>query len=223
MKKPAKPFFRETLILQGPGRLVGMITPRAWRSRAYDHCNADEKYRALRQKAPLVLNNLDASTTPCKFLEHGLIYLTCKFFWSSFVKKEISDLALDIIGEHANGGARAREDFSVCRRIICVMPASRPRSALARGGKILICGNGGSAADSQHIAAEFVNRFLIERPALSRHCLHNRYIRNYAKLSAMIAALTRFFPGRLRLLAAKATSCLPFPLSGNSPNVIRAL
>ena len=42
--------------------------------------------------------------------------------------------------------------------------------ALARGGKILFCGNGGSAADAQHLAAEFVNRFLINRrplPALA--------------------------------------------------------
>jgi D-sedoheptulose 7-phosphate isomerase len=34
------------------------------------------------------------------------------------------------------------------------------------GGKLLLCGNGGSAADAQHVAAEFVNRFLIERRPL---------------------------------------------------------
>lgn len=38
---------------------------------------------------------------------------------------------------------------------------------LKAGGKILFCGNGGSAADSQHIAAEFVGRFRINRPALA--------------------------------------------------------
>lgn len=37
-------------------------------------------------------------------------------------------------------------------------------AALKAGNKILIFGNGGSAADAQHIAAEFVNRFMIERP-----------------------------------------------------------
>ena len=37
-------------------------------------------------------------------------------------------------------------------------------TALKAGNKILIFGNGGSAADAQHIAAEFVNRFIIERP-----------------------------------------------------------
>ena len=39
-------------------------------------------------------------------------------------------------------------------------------AALKAGNKILLFGNGGSAADAQHIAAEFVNRFMIERPPL---------------------------------------------------------
>ena len=39
------------------------------------------------------------------------------------------------------------------------------------GNKLLICGNGGSAADSQHIAAEFVNRFVLERPGLYAEAL----------------------------------------------------
>jgi D-sedoheptulose 7-phosphate isomerase len=39
-------------------------------------------------------------------------------------------------------------------------------AALKAGNKILIFGNGGSAADAQHIAAEFINRFIIERPPL---------------------------------------------------------
>lgn len=38
--------------------------------------------------------------------------------------------------------------------------------ALKKGNKVLLFGNGGSAADAQHIAGEFVNRFLIERPPL---------------------------------------------------------
>ena len=41
-------------------------------------------------------------------------------------------------------------------------------ACLTRGNKILIFGNGGSAADAQHLAAEFVNRFQIERPPLLR-------------------------------------------------------
>jgi phosphoheptose isomerase len=47
-----------------------------------------------------------------------------------------------------------------------VKAAEAISQALQRGNKVLLFGNGGSAADSQHIAAEFVNRFMIERPPL---------------------------------------------------------
>ncbi|MBQ7022564.1 MAG: D-sedoheptulose 7-phosphate isomerase [Akkermansia sp.] len=40
-------------------------------------------------------------------------------------------------------------------------------AALKNGGKVMFCGNGGSAADSQHLAAEFVGRYKLERPALN--------------------------------------------------------
>ena len=52
-------------------------------------------------------------------------------------------------------------------------------AALKSGSKILIFGNGGSAADAQHIAAEFVNRFVIERPPLPGHSTDYRYISYY--------------------------------------------
>ena len=49
-------------------------------------------------------------------------------------------------------------------RIVAVVEAVI--TALKAGNKILLFGNGGSAADAQHLAAEFVNRFVIERPPL---------------------------------------------------------
>lgn len=45
--------------------------------------------------------------------------------------------------------------------------AARVTACLRSGGKILICGNGGSAADAQHFAAEFTNRYRVERPPLA--------------------------------------------------------
>ena len=48
-----------------------------------------------------------------------------------------------------------------------IQAADMLTDCLKRGGKILIFGNGGSAADAQHLAAEFVNRFQIERPPLA--------------------------------------------------------
>ena len=51
-------------------------------------------------------------------------------------------------------------------------------ASLTNGGKILLAGNGGSAADAQHIAGEFVSRFAFDRPGLPAIALHYRYINN---------------------------------------------
>jgi len=89
------------------------------------------------------------------------------------------------------------------------------------GGKILIFGNGGSAADAQHLAAEFVNRFQIERPPLAAIALTtdtsvltsigNDYDFN-AVFSKQVAALGK--PGDI---------AWGFSTSGNSPNVVNAI
>ncbi len=50
---------------------------------------------------------------------------------------------------------------------------------LRQGGKILIFGNGGSAADAQHMAAEFVNRFLIKQKTSCGHCPDHGYLYYY--------------------------------------------
>jgi D-sedoheptulose 7-phosphate isomerase len=136
-------------------------------------------------------------------------------------KKEISDSAPDIIGEHANGGARAREDFFRMQADNLRDAGFKAALCLARGGKILICGNGGSAADSQHIAAEFVNRFLIERPALPAIALTT-------DTSAITAigndrSFDEIFSRQVEALGRKGDILLAISTSGNSPNVIRAL
>ena len=63
-------------------------------------------------------------------------------------------------------GVRTRERlFGVCREDLLVAAAT-VRETIAAGNKILLCGNGGSAADAQHIAAELVGRFVRERAPL---------------------------------------------------------
>jgi D-sedoheptulose 7-phosphate isomerase len=92
---------------------------------------------------------------------------------------------------------------------------------LTHGGKVLACGNGGSAADAQHLAGELVGRYRDERPALAAvaltadgavlTCIANDY--DFDRLFArQVEALGR--PGDL--LVAISTS-------GRSPNVLRAL
>jgi D-sedoheptulose 7-phosphate isomerase len=99
--------------------------------------------------------------------------------------------------------------------------ARRMAEILRSGGKLLFAGNGGSAADAQHLAAEFVNRFQRERRALAAIALTTDSSvltsigndRDFAQLfSRQIEALGR--PGDL--LVAISTS-------GNSPNILSAV
>ena len=88
-------------------------------------------------------------------------------------------------------------------------------------GKLILCGNGGSAADSQHIAAEFIGRFEIERgplPAIALTtdtsvitCLSNDY--NYNDI----------FSRQIETLGKKNDCLLAISTSGNSKNVLNAV
>jgi D-sedoheptulose 7-phosphate isomerase len=101
-------------------------------------------------------------------------------------------------------------------RAIALMSGS-----LQAGGKILACGNGGSAADAQHFAAELVNRFERERPSLAG-----------LALTTDSSALTsigndygyeRVFEKQLRALGRKGDVLLAISTSGNSANVLAAM
>lgn len=90
-----------------------------------------------------------------------------------------------------------------------------------RGGKILLCGNGGSAADAQHIAAEFVGRYETERRALPAISLTT-------DTSALTAIANdydfeRVFARQVDALAAEGDCLIAISTSGNSPNVIAAV
>jgi D-sedoheptulose 7-phosphate isomerase len=92
---------------------------------------------------------------------------------------------------------------------------------LKRGGKILLFGNGGSAADAQHLAAEFVNRFQIERPPLAALALTTD-----TSILTSIANDYDFlevFAKQVRALGRPGDAALGFSTSGNSGNVVRAL
>lgn len=92
---------------------------------------------------------------------------------------------------------------------------------LRRGGKILLFGNGGSAADAQHIAAEFVNRYVRDRPPLPALALTT-------DTSALTAIANDFgpedvFAKQVQALGKEGDIALAFSTSGNSPNVLRGL
>jgi D-sedoheptulose 7-phosphate isomerase len=92
---------------------------------------------------------------------------------------------------------------------------------LKGGGKILLFGNGGSAADAQHLAAEFVNRFQIERPPLAALALTTD-----TSILTSIANDYDFlevFAKQVRAMGRPGDAALGFSTSGNSGNVVRAL
>src|SRR5271157_3301425 len=92
---------------------------------------------------------------------------------------------------------------------------------LKGGGKILLFGNGGSAADAQHLAAEFVNRFQIERPPLAALALTT----DTSILTAVANDydFLQVFAKQVRALGRPGDLALGLSTSGNSPNVVEGL
>lgn len=99
--------------------------------------------------------------------------------------------------------------------------AERMTRALRDGRKLMLCGNGGSAADSQHLAAEFVGRFRVERAPLAAialttdssilTCVGNDY------------SFDEIFARQVRALGTAGDCLVAISTSGNSRNVLRAV
>ena len=95
------------------------------------------------------------------------------------------------------------------------------RDRLASGGKLLLMGNGGSAADSQHIAAELIGRFKKERAAIPAIALTV----DSSSLTALgnDYGFETIFSRQIEALATAKDAVIGISTSGNSQNVIRAL
>ena len=94
-------------------------------------------------------------------------------------------------------------------------------SSLATGGQLLICGNGGSAADAQHLAAELTGRFLLERQPFRALALHV----NTSSLTAIgnDYGYEFVFARELSAHARPGDVFLAITTSGNSLNILRAI
>jgi D-sedoheptulose 7-phosphate isomerase len=94
-------------------------------------------------------------------------------------------------------------------------------NALKQGNKIILFGNGGSAADAQHIAAELVGRFASDRPALPAISLSE----NTSSVTAIANdyGFDQVFSRQLEALARPGDVAIGISTSGNSPNVLCAL
>jgi D-sedoheptulose 7-phosphate isomerase len=122
----------------------------------------------------------------------------------------------NIFAEHAKVTARAAEELpEVLERVVAAVDA-----CLSRGHKIFACGNGGSAADAQHLVAELIGRFLHERRALPAIAL----TADAATLTAISNdyGYERVFARQLEGLAQRGDLLFAISTSGNSPNVLQA-
>jgi D-sedoheptulose 7-phosphate isomerase len=93
--------------------------------------------------------------------------------------------------------------------------------SLRAGGKALACGNGGSAADAQHFAAELINRFERERPPLAAVALTT----DSSTLTSIANdyAYVQVFSKQVRAIGRRGDVLLAISTSGNSANVIEAM
>src|SRR6266496_6101597 len=93
-------------------------------------------------------------------------------------------------------------------------------TAFANGNKVLFCGNGGSAADAQHLAAEFSGRFYKDRKALPSEALHcnTSYLTAVANDYGYDVVYSRMIDG----IGAPGDALIGLSTSGNSVNIIKA-
>lgn len=115
--------------------------------------------------------------------------------------------------------SRANHDHAFRAAVLAIADACA--SALKDGGKILIAGNGGSAADAQHIAGEFLSRYKQDRAPLAAIALTTD--------SAVLTAIgndygyEQVFARQVQALGHKGDVLIVLSTSGRSPNVIAAL
>ncbi len=132
-------------------------------------------------------------------VEQALSHITASF-------KEGAELRLRVARDCGPAIVEAAQAIAACLRA---------------GGKLLFFGNGGSAADAQHLAAEFVGRFILERRALPAVALTTD--------SSILTAVgndygfDRVFSRQIEALGQAGDVAVGISTSGNSPNVLAAL
>ncbi|MEI7679365.1 MAG: phosphoheptose isomerase [Betaproteobacteria bacterium] len=125
------------------------------------------------------------------------------------------------ISEHFSESAHLKLQSMDALAAPIAAAAERMVQCLRQDGKILACGNGGSAADSQHFAAELLNRFEMERPGLAAMALTTD-----SSTMTSIANdydFEQIFSKQVRALGQKNDLLLAISTSGNSKNVLAAM
>ena len=130
-------------------------------------------------------------------------------------------LMIERVQEIARESIEAKKAFFASNAENVARAAELLVTSIKAGGKVLIFGNGGSAADAQHIAAELVNRLNYDRPPIAAIALTT-------DTSILTSVANDFsfedlFARQVRALGRKGDVALAISTSGNSPNVLRAV
>lgn len=126
-----------------------------------------------------------------------------------------------IIEKTLRESIKVKEDFIKENGRNLILFAEKISQAFTADRKLMICGNGGSAADAQHIAAEFVNRFMLERPPLPAIALTTD--------TSVITSIGNdysfddIFSKQIKAIGLEGDVLLALSTSGNSRNVISAV
>jgi D-sedoheptulose 7-phosphate isomerase len=126
-----------------------------------------------------------------------------------------------LIAQFVADSVRVKTEFFQANAALIAETAAKIADALRQGRKVLLCGNGGSAADAQHIAAEFVGRFIPDRIALPAISL--------ATDTSALTALgndygyNAVFSRQIQALGNPGDVAIGISTSGNSPNVLEAM
>ena len=134
--------------------------------------------------------------------------------------EQAASLEAQVASHFADSASLKRESAKLLSAPIA-RGAGLMAASLRAGGKILACGNGGSAADAQHFAAELVNRFERERAPLAALALTT----DSSALTSIANdyGYEQVFAKQLRALGRKGDVLLAISTSGNSANVVAAM
>lgn len=126
----------------------------------------------------------------------------------------------DIVKNALYESLKVKEDFINNNTAEIILVAEKIVLAFTNDRKLMLCGNGGSAADAQHIAAEFINRFELERPPLPAialttdtsviTCIGNDY------------SFNDIFSKQVKAIGLEDDVLMAISTSGNSPNILSA-
>ena len=131
-------------------------------------------------------------------------------------------MSIDLIAHEISESIRAKQQLLEAPALLMQISqlANDCVASLKQGGKIIFCGNGGSFADAQHLAAEFTSRFLFDRPALASIALGT----NSSGMTAMgnDYGFEFVFAREIEALARAEDIFIGITTSGNSPNILNA-